>query len=816
MPIDVKRLAAMLEPATTVLLFGAGSSIPSGAPSVSKLMQRFESALKIPFGNFTLSEYSGVLEKKLGRKAVIAELRKAFKGVAPTGGILNMPLYEWRSIYTTNYDTLIEQCYARQGKELLVYSSNFDFTVHNRPNATSLFKLHGDLGKDTSDGQTARIILTDGDYDNTLDYREALYDRLRADLNGGHLVIIGHSLSDPHIAEVARRAATLNANSLGALGQISFLMYEKDEDRASLYEARGFSVCFAGVDEFFAALVASAPEALPDDGGDDEQSLPASLNPTTLDIDHASRGEANVNSMFNGWPATHADIASNLTFERSIGLDIADALAQPGALVATLLGASGVGKTTAARQVAHHLMKKGYHCWEHKAENAIQVIHWRDFAGRLKEAGQLGFLVIDDAHAHLQELNELLDYLVLDGVDALKLLCVSTRNQWNPRIKAAAFFKRGGEHKLSKLNPAEIDRLLNLVETNTQIRPLIEQTFNGFSRHERRRRLIERCEADMFVCMKNIFASEKFDDIILREYAALSVELQDIYRVVAAMETAGIRVHRQLVIRLLNIPAQQVASALTHLTDIIHEYVVDRREGIYGWRGRHAVIVGIISKYKFNDTDRIIRLFSDVIACISPTYDIEIRTIRELCNVETGLPRIADKAVQNTLLRKMISVAPGERVPRHRLIRNLIALGDFEQADTEIRIFDKDFGRDGPVARYKVSLLAARAEHTPGIMDEDRLAILDQARELAVTSIRRFPQNKNLLASYCDVGLAIFKKTGDLETFDDAMEQLKAAESRLGDPEISRLVMRYERSLSGEIIDAEVDIEAAIELLTAD
>jgi hypothetical protein len=244
--------------------------------------------------------------------------------------------------------------------------------------------------------------------------------------------------------------------------------------------------------------------------------------------------------------------------------------------------------------------------------------------------------------------------------------------------------------------------------------------------------------------------------------------------------------------------------------------VVNQREGIYGWRGRHHVIVGIISKYKFNDTDRIIKLFGDVIACISPTYDIEIRTIRELCNVETGLPRIADKVVQNTLLRKMISVAPGERVPRHRLIRNLIALGDFEQADTEIRIFDKDFGRDGPVARYKVSLLTARAEHTPGIMDEDRLAILGQARELAITSIRRFPQNKNLLASYCDVGLAIFKRTGGLEAFDDAMEQLKVAESRLGDPEISRLVMRYERSLSGEVIDADEESETGVAAELAD
>ena len=42
-----------------------------------------------------------------------------------------------------------------------------------------------------------------------------------------------------------------------------------------------------------------------------------------------------------------------------------------------------------------------------------------------------------------------------------------------------------------------------------------------------------------------------------------------------------------------------------------------------------------------------------------------------------------------------MSIAPSERVPRHRLIRNLIDAGAYDKADTEIRIFEKDFGADG-------------------------------------------------------------------------------------------------------------------------
>jgi hypothetical protein len=193
---------------------------------------------------------------------------------------------------------------------------------------------------------------------------------------------------------------------------------------------------------------------------------------------------------------------------------------------------------------------------------------------------------------------------------------------------------------LSQLRNEEVERLLQLIDTNDRIRPLVEPMFSGFSKHERRRRLFDRCEKDFFVCLKNIFALESLDDIILREFAGLAYQYQEIYRYVAAMENAGVRVHRQLIIRLLGIQAGTVAATLNELRDIIHEYDVEPKEGIYGWRCRHSVIAGIVTKYKFSDLQKTIELFEKVIDSIHPTYDIEIRTIRDLCNVDTGLPRI--------------------------------------------------------------------------------------------------------------------------------------------------------------------------------
>lgn len=798
MPIELSRLAADLDPSRTVLFFGAGACIPSHAPSVSKLIEVFEGTFKVPADGYSLREYTGILEDQFSRKQLIEVLRKPFAHLTPTGSLLNLPFYPWKSIYTTNYDTLIEQCFKKRNIPLTVFESNFDFTVHDHPNAVKLFKIHGSIDKDIADGHAARIIVTDHDYDHTQAFREGLYDRLKADIHGANMVIIGHSLADEDIKSIANRAAEI-ATKAGGTSKITLLMYTRDANRASLWEKRGFHVCFGGLDDFFSSIASKLPDSSPVYVSATQPLDHApSLRPITIDVSHSVTGETNPVSMFNGWPATYADINAGVTFSRSISKSVVEYLEGEHALCATILGASGLGKTTAARQALLQLQAKGMLCWEHKGDFLLPPRDWIVVAKSLQQYGVTGVLFVDEAHSHLHEINQLLDALYSERVKDLKVILASSRNHWNPRIKTPVFYKAGREFSMGKLKPDEVDGLLNLVDANPDVRSLVGDAFSGFSRYEKRRRLIDRCESETFVCLKNIFSTEKFDDIILREYAALDSDHQDIYRIVAAMESSGIRVHRQLIIRLLGIPAINIAGVLSHLTDIVNEYAINAREGLYGWRGRHHVIVAILTKYKFHDTAQIVDLFDKVIDSISPTYDIEVRTIREMCNLETGLSRIPDKNIQNRLLRKMISIAPGERVPRHRLIRNLIEMGDFEKADSEIRIFDKDFGRDPPVIRYRIKLLIGRALETQGILPEDRVAILCQARDAALHAIARMPDHKLILAIYCDVGIQIYRINGDFATYDDAMTHLKSAEAEVGDPEISKIIQRYERIMAGQ------------------
>ncbi len=761
-------------------------------------MGSISESFSIPCDGYTLSELAGVVEMKRGRRPLIEHLRKRLQKVQPTGSLLNFPLYEWKSIYTTNYDRLIEDAYASAEVDITQVSSNFDFQISKNPDAIKLFKVHGTIEKDEIDGVHSRIILSDNDYDLTSEYRETLYDSLRNDLGQSDLVIIGYSLSDPHIRDIVNRALDIHTKCAGARS-IYLILYTEDENRALLHERRGVKVAFGGIDQFVVALQERIdPRVQASVNVNDPLEVSPRLRPMTIDVSHEiTNSTKDASAMFNGWPASYADIKAGLTFQRSCCPNIYESLNSGNKHAVVLLGPSGIGKTTLAKQVLLRFSDSGWSCWQHKEDHTLLADDWLKVAKKLQAEGQSGILFLDDAHLHLYGLNILADSLHSEGILNLRIFAISSRNMWNPRVKSSVFFKSGEQLHIKRLDSAEVESLLNLVDSSSDLKPLVENSFSGFSRAERKRRLTVRCESDTFVCLKNVFGSEKFDDIILREFASLDGDLQEIYKIVAAMESAGINVHRQLVVRVLGIDANSIASILDKLTDIIREHTVSERQGIYGWKGRHSVIMDIVAKYKMTDLDKYRKLFEEVIENVVPTYDIEIRTIRQMCGFDTGISRFPDKHVRNKLLRRMISKVPGERIPRHRLIRNLIDINEMEKAETEIRLFENDFRTDGPVHRYKVMLLIARAERTPGLMDEDRLAILQQAHGLAVNGCDRFSDNKDMLRIYCDVGMEIFKRTGEMTVLDQALDKVKAAEERVGDPELTNIINFYQRMVTG-------------------
>lgn len=118
MPIDLEILIRQIIPEDTILFMGAGSSIPSGGPTGKELALSIAKKFGISDAEgLDLCEVSTIVERRYSRRDLVYFLRDLIGKLSPAGSIYNLPYYDWRAIFTTNYDTLIEQVYDNKKKE---------------------------------------------------------------------------------------------------------------------------------------------------------------------------------------------------------------------------------------------------------------------------------------------------------------------------------------------------------------------------------------------------------------------------------------------------------------------------------------------------------------------------------------------------------------------------------------------------------------------------------------------------------------------------------------------------------------------------
>lgn len=793
---EVSQLITRINPRQTVLLLGAGASVPSGAPSGAQLAQRLGRDLPSLEGaeSYTLSELCSVYERRQGRKELATAVANILNPLEPTKGIQLLPKFDWYRIYSTNFDLLVEKVYKAAGSELRVLRSNFDFSKQPGAGTPEYYKVHGCITQDVGFGHQTRMLLTEEDYERYVDFREASFRTLSADMVTKDTLIVGQSLADPHLRDLVRETLRLHGSS-GTPGRVFILTYARDEERAQMYLSRGAEVYFGDLDSLFSGLLSALPSdevKSSAEGAEFESTLlPAELISVTTDVRHAVSLDPNPRRLFNGSPASYADISNGLTFQRSSRLPILKSLQEKP--IAVILGAGGVGKTTLARQIATELGQGLDAVWEHTNSFALEAKYWIEYETRLKRQSKKALLVVDDCIENLVQAGQLASHLGTTTDPALKLILTANTGQWAQRTKSRYIFSHGDAQTLTILSHDDIVSLIELTSQKPDIRELVEDRFLSLPRGEQIRVLRERCAADMYVCMKNIFASEELDFILLREYADLDEPAQEIYRNVAALDATGARVHRQLIMRTLGIDAGGLMATLTALTGIVSEYDIDPRNGLYGWETRHREIAKTIARYKFAAPADLEALFSSLIASINPSVRLEREAAKALCtDDEFGIDKLADGAKQIELLRRIVRLIPGEGIPRHRLIRHLIDQQRLDEAAKELRDAIDSIKINPVLGRYEVLLLIRKAQLTPGLMDEDRAAILLNAQALALKNVDRYPTDLHAFRIYGDVAVALASVGGGTAALDDAIERARGAESRILDPAQAEIRRRLE------------------------
>lgn len=796
---DLVELARQLNPSQTVLLLGAGSSVPSGGPTgkqlASKLAKRLH-GFRDDSDSYSLAEVCSVFEARAGRADLAKAIRAEFIQLTPAGGLQLLPSFDWYRIYSTNFDQLVEAVYSDADRQLTVVRSNFDLSRDRMDGSAELFKIHGCMTEDEGFGNKSRMLLTEADYEEPDNFRQIAFRALSGDMLTKDVLVVGQSLADEHLRDLVREALKLH-NTAGTPGRVFVLSFEPNETRASLLRDRGAQVYFGDLDHFLDTLLRELPseEVRSEErtSGFDPSALPSELLGATTSVGHSLQLASNVRKLFNGSAATYADISSRFTFARSIHQDVISSLRERP--IAVLLGAGGVGKTTLARQIAVDIGQSVDAAWEHNSAFPFRADRWIEYEGRLRQLEKSAVLIVDDCTDALSQVSALCDHLGRTESPALQLVLTATTGKWKQRSKSRFVFTHGQAFTLSRLSPVDISALVDLTATTPAIRELVEQRFLMLPRGEQLRVLRDRCSADMYVCMKNIFASEEIDFILLREFTELPDEAQDVYRHVSALQALGARVHRQLILRMLGMEVGGLTAILDQLSGVVSEFDINARDGLYGWETRHRVIAEVIAQYKYAQQSELDTLFENLIDSSNPSVRLEVESLRALCAEPFGVDRLSDPSRQVELLARVVRLLPAEPIPRHRLIRHLIDQDRLDDAGRELANA-RDAIRMNPVlARYEVLLLMRRAELTEGLMDEDRVALLLDAEGKAAKNIVRYSTDMQTFRIYGDVATALARRGAGTEYLQHSLDTFRDAEPTILDPQFAEMRRHVESAL---------------------
>ena len=188
-----------------VLFVGAGASIEAGAPSTQEMARELsEKYLQGKHQEEPLSKIASYIDTKpgLGRRLVIDYLINRLSPLKPSKAHLLLPKFRWPAIYTTNYDTLIEQAYERVGVKYKPILSSCDLVIDitNHYSYVLLYKPHGCISRPAV--SEAPIIIAEDDYYSVADNRKAIYRQLELHKYKSVFLFIGYSFSDFNLSQI--------------------------------------------------------------------------------------------------------------------------------------------------------------------------------------------------------------------------------------------------------------------------------------------------------------------------------------------------------------------------------------------------------------------------------------------------------------------------------------------------------------------------------------------------------------------------------------------------------------------------------------
>lgn len=207
----IDEYSAELVEGTAAYFVGAGISIPSKLPSWPELLKPYAQRISIADLNGKdlplIAQY--VINEENGNRgpfinAISKKLRKKF---SPNGYHESIVKTNLKTIWTTNYDNLLETAFANHVIDVKVGDDAISRDVPNVQ--VEIIKMHGCI----FNSHRNDIVITESDYEDFFIKRPAIAQRLKMDLLQKSFLFIGYGYGDSNIKNIITEARRLAQNA---------------------------------------------------------------------------------------------------------------------------------------------------------------------------------------------------------------------------------------------------------------------------------------------------------------------------------------------------------------------------------------------------------------------------------------------------------------------------------------------------------------------------------------------------------------------------------------------------------------------------
>ncbi|HEY9261689.1 SIR2 family protein, partial [Chitinophaga sp.] len=637
-----KYLIDQIREGNVVLFLGSGFSYGATHPQKKKAPVG-QGLADLMAEKFLGEEYKGDSLKNISKFAIseagIYEVQEfvydIFEPFQPASFHIQLANFKWKSIYTTNYDFIIERIYKDAPLQQItpVFRSTKDFMIFRHPNTLPYYKLHGCLSN--INDELVPLVLTPEQYNTHRHNREMLFSKFFSEAWNHTVLFVGFSFADDDITTILEEidskvggrprfyfvgpgikpaeAKYWDSKKISPI-KATYENFIKELDKLIPVHARQLSIMKPYVEQpIHTKFVLEFKELTPSEDFNSFLDKDVEYVHGAMSAEHQDPKE-----FYKGYFESWEPIIRNLDASRDLTEAILTEIViqdyynnqEDGQWLILIKGYAGAGKSVLIKRLA----------WQAAIDferfcifyNKYSKIRYENIFELYKYAKQRIYIFVDNALSNEDDLIQLLDKSKKEHIP-ITVITTERVNIWNNENNSLKYFVKK-EYQLEYLSKKEILELLSLLDRHKSLGYL-----EGKSQDERIRALSYKPGYELLVTLYEATQGKPYAEIINDEYLRIDGDkAKSLYLTVSILHRLNAPARAGLIARVHGISTEMFKKELYSPLEYIVFDRYDHRIQDYVYQTRHPYIAELLvetilvsQQDRFDEYIRIIR-FLDV------------------------------------------------------------------------------------------------------------------------------------------------------------------------------------------------------------